>query len=106
MLDVCYEPFSMTEGLAASLAEPPATLLIMPHGQVKVAAALPVICADLRTDTVPRAWQAYRSAWQNLSVQRLARRAIADESSHAEANLWRMVDNPNDGNRQETTWIN
>jgi hypothetical protein len=57
---------------------------------------------------VPQAWQAYRSAWQNSIVQRMARRAIADESIHAEANRWRAVENLNNGpddNTQEMKWI-
>src|SRR4030095_6631560 len=47
-MELCYVPFSMEEGLRGSLAEPPATLLVLPDGRVKVAAALPHICADLR----------------------------------------------------------
>ena len=50
-LELCHEPFDVEAGLAESLATPPATLLILPNGWVKVAAALPHICADLRRDS-------------------------------------------------------
>jgi hypothetical protein len=58
---------------------------------VKVAAALPYVCANLRRETLAEAWEAYRSAWRNESVIAEVRRAIADESRHAEANTWRVV---------------
>lgn len=106
VMDVCFEPFSITDGLRASLAEPPATLLVMPNGQVKVSAALPHICADLRTDTLTEAWDAYRHAWKSIDVNRAIRRAIADESIHAEANTWRSVERLERIQSPEITWTN
>jgi len=90
-MELCYVPFSMEEGLRGSLAEPPATLLVLPDGRVKVAAALPHICADLRRDTLAQAWEAYRRAWRDASVLIAIRRAIADSSRHAEANTWQLL---------------
>ena len=87
-----YEPFSMEDGLRSCLEEPPATLLVLPNGLVKVAAALPYTCADLRRHTLAEAWELYRLAWRSETVLRAIRRAIEDESSHAEANSWRPVD--------------
>ena len=49
-MELCYVPLTSRTGLRASLAEPPATLLVLPNGWVKVAAALPHVCADLRRD--------------------------------------------------------
>jgi MoaA/NifB/PqqE/SkfB family radical SAM enzyme len=90
-MELCYVPFSMEEGLRGSLAQPPATLLVLPDGRVKVAAALPHICADLRKDTLAEAWQAYRRAWRDASVLTAIRGAIADASRHAEANIWQLL---------------
>ena len=90
-MELCYVPFSMEEGLRECLAEPPATLLILPDGRVKVAAALPHICADLRTGTLAQAWQAYRRAWRDASVLAAMRGAIADASRHAQANTWQLL---------------
>ena len=81
----------MEEGLRGSLAEPPATLLVLPDGRVKVAAALPHICADLRHQTLAEAWEAYRRAWRDASVLSAIRRAIVDPSRHAEANTWQLL---------------
>lgn len=90
-MELCYVPFSMEEGLRGSLAQPPATLLVLPDGRVKVAAALPHICADMRKDTLAEAWQAYRRAWRDASVLTAIRSAIADASRHAEANTWQLL---------------
>lgn len=94
-MELCYAPFSLAEGLRRSLAEPPATLLVLPDGRVKVAAALPHICADLRRQDLTQAWTSYRRAWRDESVIAAARQAIEDESRHAEANSWRSVQDVN-----------
>ena len=49
-MELCYEPFEIRDGLRGEPRDPPATLLVLPNGWVKVAAALPHICADLRRD--------------------------------------------------------
>ena len=90
-LELCYVPFEIEEGLRASLAAPPATLLVLPNGWVKVAAALPHVCADLRKDSLLQAWEAYRMAWRSDTVVAAARDAISNRSHHAQANTWRLL---------------
>lgn len=90
-MELCYVPFDIEDGLRASLATPPATLLVLPNGWVKVAAALPHICADLRRDSLAQAWEAYRSAWRSDRVIAAARDAIADPLRHPQANRWRLL---------------
>jgi MoaA/NifB/PqqE/SkfB family radical SAM enzyme len=87
-MELCYSPFDMNEGLRENLAAPPATLLVLPTGWVKVAAALPYICADLRHDSIAEAWDAYRAAWASEAVRAAIRRVMGDEALHAEANAW------------------
>ena len=87
-MELCYIPFEHGGGLARSLDDPPATLLVLPNGWVKVAAVLPHICADLRAATLAQAWQAYRDAWREPEVIAAARSAVEDESKHAQANRW------------------
>ena len=89
-LELCYVPWTMADGLRAALAEPPATLLVLPNGWVKVAAALPVVCADLRRASLADAWASYCEAWHDESVQEAVRDAMANESLHTQANTWRM----------------
>ena len=90
-IELCYVPWSVEDGLRAALLEPPATLLVLPNGWVKVAAALPGVCADPRRMSIAQAWQAYREAWRNEATRVALRRAIDDESSHAQANEWQWV---------------
>jgi len=90
-MELCYIPFAVDEGLRRSLADPPATLLVLPNGWVKVAAALPQVCADLRQSTLAQAWDAYRDAWHDEAVVAAAGRAIEDASRHAKANTWQLL---------------
>jgi len=90
-MEFCYSPFTLGDALRASLGEPPATLLVLPNGWVKVAAALPHICADLRRESLAEAWAAYRGAWRNEAVLAGIRSAIRDEMQHADANDWRRL---------------
>ncbi|MFO1304689.1 MAG: radical SAM protein [Burkholderiales bacterium] len=90
-MELCYVPWSIEAGLRAALEEPPATLLILPNGWVKVAAALPAICADLRRTTLASAWERYREAWRERSIHEAMRGAIEDGSTHAHANRWQLM---------------
>ena len=90
-MEICYEPFSLEEGLRQSLKEPPATLLVLPNGWVKVAAALPHACADLRRCSLREAWQSYQRAWREAAVEQAAREALADDSRHRLANAWQPL---------------
>jgi MoaA/NifB/PqqE/SkfB family radical SAM enzyme len=90
-MELCYSPFALSDALRRSLDDPPATLLVLPDGRVKVAAALPHICASLRERSLAGAWQAYRDAWRDPSVLAAVRRAVDDESSHANANRWKSL---------------
>ena len=90
-MEVCHEPFSMEDGLRRASGQPPATLLVLPNGWVKVAAALPHICADLRQVPLRAAWERYKSAWAGSTMASAVREAIRDESRHGEANAWRML---------------
>ena len=90
-LELCYIPFNVQDALRASLVDPPATLLVLPNGWVKVVAALPHICADLRHVTLSEAWDAYRGAWRQDAVRAAINRAATDELRHAESNIWQLM---------------
>jgi len=90
-MELCYIPFDMAEGLRRSVANPPATLLVLPNGWVKIAAALPHLCADLRKVSLAEAWRAYCDGWRDRTVIASARCAIEDSSQHARANRWQFM---------------
>ncbi|HYH40719.1 MAG TPA: radical SAM protein [Burkholderiales bacterium] len=90
-MELCYSPFTIEDALRASLAEPPATLLVLPNGWVKVSAALPHVCASLREVSLGEAWRAYRNAWHDAAVVASVRRAGENAACHAQANQWQRV---------------
>jgi MoaA/NifB/PqqE/SkfB family radical SAM enzyme len=90
-LELCFEPFSLQDGLRASLASPPATLLVLPNGWVKVSAALASVCADLRLHTLQQAWDSYRAAWGDAMLRSTVVAAIADSALHAASNRWQPM---------------
>ena len=90
-MELCHEPFTVTQALDRSVDGPPATLLVLPNGWVKVAAALPHICADLRRSTLREAWNEYRDAWHQPATAEAVHGAIADEVRHGQANAWRLL---------------
>jgi MoaA/NifB/PqqE/SkfB family radical SAM enzyme len=90
-MELCYSPFTVAEGLRRSLADSPAAMLVLPNGWVKVAAALPYICADLRRDSLQDAWYAYRRSWRDSLLISAVSEAITTESRHAEANEWQAL---------------
>jgi MoaA/NifB/PqqE/SkfB family radical SAM enzyme len=90
-MELCFEPFSLADGLRRSAQEPPATLLVLPNGWVKVAAAIPSICADLRRCTLAEAWGAYQRAWHEPAVEQAVGEALSDESRHRLANTWQPL---------------
>jgi hypothetical protein len=88
---LCYAPFSIEESLCDFLEQAPATMLVLPNGKVKVAAALPYVCADLRRQSMADAWDAYRSAWRDRNVVDAVHRSSNDDSRHAQANAWQPL---------------
>ena len=90
-MEVLYEPFTLEDAMRASLDEPPATLLVLPNGWIKVAAALPQVCSDLRQRNFGQAWDDYRNAWHDATMASAVRGAIDDAGRHAQANSWQLI---------------
>lgn len=66
-LELLFRPFSVQEELAARKSEPSGTLLIAPSGRVQLTGPLKRFVADLRTQTLSEAWNAYRAACRQHS---------------------------------------
>lgn len=67
-LELLFRPFSLEEELAARKAEPSATLLVLPNGKVQLSGPLKELVADLKTQTLGQAWEAYRAAWKQADL--------------------------------------
>ena len=79
-------PSAWAKGCAGACAEPPATLLVLPNGRVKVAAALPHVCADLRREDARAGVGSVPRRLARCDTMRRRSRAIEDESRHAKRN--------------------
>ncbi len=62
-------PWDIVTEMERRLENPQAMLLIVPNGNVKLLNALPFVVADLRRDSLPDAWQAYREGWEAQEVR-------------------------------------
>jgi MoaA/NifB/PqqE/SkfB family radical SAM enzyme len=121
-MELCYVPFSMEEGLRGSLAEPPATLLVLPDGRVKVARRFLTfarICGGSRwrrrgkRTVVPGATnQCWRPYVARLRIQRVTRKRTSGScyrllaSDRTEGNMSEMkiaVDAQKPSNNAATT---
>lgn len=91
-MEIAFRPWSLVRELSRTVVRPPATLLVLPDGRVKVSAALPFVVGDLRSESLAAVWAAYRRAWRSPQV--LA--GIADVVRHPEhvsrANQWRALE--------------
>jgi MoaA/NifB/PqqE/SkfB family radical SAM enzyme len=61
-------PWDILVELERRLESPQAMLLVVPNGMVKLMNALPFAAADLRRDSMAKAWDAYRRAWRSAKV--------------------------------------
>ena len=73
-------PWDILTEMRTRLESPQAMLLVVPNGKVKLLNALPFAPADLRRDSLERAWRAYRAAWRSAAVRTFVERCAADPS--------------------------
>jgi MoaA/NifB/PqqE/SkfB family radical SAM enzyme len=84
-------PWDILTELERRLENPQAMLLVVPNGKVKLLNALPFAPADLRRDSLARAWQAYRDAWRAREVREFVAVCRKDPSLLSHANeIWPM----------------
>jgi MoaA/NifB/PqqE/SkfB family radical SAM enzyme len=84
-------PWDILTEIETRLESPQAMLLCVPNGKVKLLNALPFAPADLRRDSLPEAWQAYRDAWRAPEVREFIAAARADPGLLRHANeTWPM----------------
>ena len=67
-------PWDILTEMQTRLESPQAMLLVVPNGKVKLLNALPFAPADLRQDSLEKAWNAYRDAWRSPRVREFIER--------------------------------
>jgi MoaA/NifB/PqqE/SkfB family radical SAM enzyme len=85
-------PWDILTEIERRLESPQAMLLVVPNGRVKLLNALPFAPADLRRDSIKRAWQAYRDAWRSPQVRAFVSRCLRDPALLRHANETWPVD--------------
>ena len=84
-------PWDIVTEIETRLEQPQAMLLVVPNGKVKLLNALPFSPADLRTDSLDAAWNAYRAAWRAPEVRDFATRCRGNPALLRHANeTWAM----------------
>jgi MoaA/NifB/PqqE/SkfB family radical SAM enzyme len=84
-------PWDILTEIETRLESPQAMLLCVPNGKVKLLNALPFAPADLRRQSLPEAWQAYRDAWRAPEVRAFVTAVRSDPSLLRHANeTWPM----------------
>jgi MoaA/NifB/PqqE/SkfB family radical SAM enzyme len=85
-------PWDIVTEIETRLEHPQAMLLVVPNGKVKLLNALPFSPADLRTDSLDNAWQAYRDAWRATEVRDFVMQCRSDPALLRHANeTWAMA---------------
>ena len=85
-LDLAIYPWDIVTEMETRLASPQAMLLVVPNGKVKLLNALPFAPADLRHDSLPDAWRAYRDAWRTPQVREFVLRCRTEPALLRHAN--------------------
>jgi MoaA/NifB/PqqE/SkfB family radical SAM enzyme len=79
-------PWDIITEMERRLESPQAMLLVVPNGRVKLLNALPFSPADLRSDSLEQAWDAYRRAWRSDEVRDFVSGCRADPHRLRHAN--------------------
>jgi MoaA/NifB/PqqE/SkfB family radical SAM enzyme len=79
-------PWDILTEIEQRLESPQAMLLVVPNGKVKLLNALPFAPADLRRDSLERAWEAYRAAWRSDEVRQFVAATRRDPALLRHAN--------------------
>jgi MoaA/NifB/PqqE/SkfB family radical SAM enzyme len=79
-------PWDIVTEMRTRLESPQAMLLVVPNGKVKLLNALPFAPADLRSDSLEKAWEAYRDAWRSATVREFVERCTTNPELLRHAN--------------------
>ncbi len=82
---VLYYPYSVVEELRYRLEHPPASLLLMANGKVKLIGSVPFVCGDVRKHSLAEIWERYKKAWKHPDVAEYVNSVVNDPSRLAQA---------------------
>jgi MoaA/NifB/PqqE/SkfB family radical SAM enzyme len=85
---VYFHEMGLLEELRYRLQHPAALLIVLPNGLVKLINALPFVCGDLRTQSLPEIWANFRRAWRDPRVTRFVEDLASDPRKTAALHQW------------------
>jgi MoaA/NifB/PqqE/SkfB family radical SAM enzyme len=85
---VYFHELGLLEELRYRLQHPAALLIVLPNGLVKLINALPFVCGDLRSETLPQVWANFRRAWQDPRVARFVDDLAVDPGKTKALHQW------------------
>lgn len=88
---VTFHEAGLLEELRYRLHHPAALLIVLPNGLVKLINALPFICGDLRTESLPQVWSNFRRAWRDPLVAKFVDELAVDPGRTNTLHKWVRV---------------
>ncbi len=85
---VDFHEMGLLEELRYRLQHPAALLVILPHGLVKLIIAWPVICGDLRRQTLAEIWANFQHAWRDPRVAQFIDDLATDPTRTSSLHQW------------------
>ncbi len=88
---VNFHEAGLLEELRYRLHHPAALLIILPNGLVKLINALPFVCGDLRTESLPQVWANFRRGWHDPRVAKFIDELAVDPERTDSLHQWVRV---------------
>lgn len=85
---VYFHEMGLLDELRYRLQHPAALCIVLPNGLVKLINALPFVCGDLRTQSLPEIWASFQRAWADPQVAHFVDDLAADPRKTAGLHQW------------------
>ena len=85
---VYFHEMGLLDELRYRLEHPAALCIVLPNGLVKLINALPFVCGDLRTQSLPEIWANFQRAWADPQVAHFVDALAADPRKTAGLHQW------------------
>lgn len=85
---VYFHEMGLLDELRYRLEHPAALCIVLPNGLVKLINALPFVCGDLRTQSLPEIWANFQRAWADPQVAGFVDELAADPRKTSTLHQW------------------
>ena len=85
---VYFHEMGLLDELRYRLEHPAALCIVLPNGLVKLINALPFVCGDLRSQSLPQIWANFQRAWADPQVAQFVDDLAADPRKTSGLHKW------------------